>query len=434
MPEKGIRSNLKNKNVSNVKPSYLNIKFDSSRVQSVPDLFAFYYNELKQRMDEVASHEATVLKKANLMIHKIITQQKVAGTSGPPARKNGYEIASFHPTNANLALARLLENDPNDHAQRIALALDVLQAGRELTTEQIRQVMMHLALPIGMMHYDVEGIQGFLSAYRLYQTRLLSEYQRKDVTIQKYAKKTNDYSIKSSHKERARHLSYNYEILKRLIQRQEKVENTMSLLQPLNRRELLGALDGTVDIPPKSNLDQVRDMVEKKLSGVITSLMEIGFLHPTLHEAITLLQRMDKENPNPHFMQARLWMQQLKVRLIQQEVTQEARGMLQGCLKKVLMCYGRSLKLLPKAGAVTQLQRQIFLGHATACITVYSLRNVLKVPPEVYRKTLVQGRDSLHKSGLEEIYDKTNLFERYGLALDNEELLEFALSNLRTLR
>ena len=155
--------------------NYLNVPFNSHRLQSLPDIRQFYKNEYKERLKEIRMARGAGASK---VFSRLFSGMKKGGSSELGDRTTGLEIAKFKKIPQNMSLVSSLEKNPLRHSARIALAANLSQEKQNLSLEQNRQVMMQLAIPIGLGNFNGQNASILLSSYRFYQKQLLMKYKQ----------------------------------------------------------------------------------------------------------------------------------------------------------------------------------------------------------------------------------------------------------------
>ena len=169
-------------------------------------------------------------------------------------------------------------------------------------------------------------------------------------------------------------------------------------------------------------MDTYRDKIARSLFAIIISLSEVEFIHDELLTTIELMRGLNPDSPLPFALEGKIWMYRLQIIVIQQRYNHKLKGRVESTLKKCLATYGKGLKALPAINHMQDIQTQVLLGHTSACLFAYSLRNVLNIPRPMYMRFLESGKSSLQKSKIKPQQDSSNLFPRYVDAFEEQNV------------
>ncbi len=419
MAKSGVKSNIKQNTASQKSNSYLHTKFSQFQIQSVPDIGSYYYNEFKERVDEVKKSSSNVFQSASKIFSKIVSKKSTYSDSDQ--RKSGYEIARLNKTPEAMRMVQTLTENPKKHAARIALAASIIRQKDRLSLDELRRVMMQMAIPIGLGSFNVDNIKMLISAHRYYQHKLLEQYVRDFEKAESHLKHESQEGNEKFRRIR-NNLANNKDMLSRMIEqrKEDPVSMESEFLQSLSLRQIDQAVDGTFPLPKGKTIEDVKEGLERNLSAIILSLLNVEFLHQELLSLSDVLFTLRKETPVPHFLQGRISLQRLKIAVIHKDYNPKVKPMVQERLQKTLIAFGNSLKTVSSLQAHNPLRKQIFVGHAVACLFAYNLRSFLGIPPTVFQKLLMTGKNSLEQSGLRVADDVTDLFPQYIHALTEQ--------------
>ncbi|MBF0352235.1 MAG: hypothetical protein HQM11_14475 [SAR324 cluster bacterium] len=418
--------------------SFLNTKFDVTSVRTIPDIGGFYYNEFRQRVEELQQQNNSLLTSASQVFQNIIFKNRKTDFSQVSARKSGQEIAVFQPTKKNLAIVEELTREPGKHALRVLLASNVMTSGRAFEPEQIKQMMMQLAMPLGLGSFDVGNLKLLVSANRMYKNKLLSKFR---TTREKMSKGVEVGNANKNPQFTAVH--NNERLLTKLLKLPIDKLPTTDFIQSIQMSTIQKALDGTLPAQRGKTIKDTRLQIERNLTGIVMSLMEVEFLHPELFRFIDeTMKKLNPLSPLPFYLEACIWGNELKNMTVQEEFavkgvdlmhlnsellpselnSEYLNSSMKNALKKCLVAYGNSIKLLSGIGNMRQMQQKILLDHAQICLYAFSLKEQLKIPPSVFKEFLLGGRKSLLMSKLTEEYDKRGLLGNYQQILEAQGL------------
>ncbi|MBF0277658.1 MAG: hypothetical protein HQM13_07710 [SAR324 cluster bacterium] len=390
--------------------SFLNVPFNSQRLQSLPDIRSFYKSEFKERLKEIrAAHGHSASK----VFTKIFGGIKKTGDSVQKARISGLEIAEFKKTSQNMSLVSSLEKNPNRHSARIALAANLSQDKQNLTLEQNRSVLMQLALPIGLGNFNGQNASILLSSYRFYQKQLLMQY-KKDKNELKSLVVNPSENKDSANAQNLKNVTLGMDLLTPIIKlKQERVNVNAVDLKSLSIKTVQDTIDGTVKLPTGENINSYKEKIARSLFAIVMSLAEIEFIQDELLETINTMRGLNPDSPIPFALEGKIWMFRLQISVIHQRYSPKLKGRVESNLKQSLAAYGKGLKGLSTINHMKDIQTQVLLGHSSACLFAYSLRNVLNIPRPMYMRFLESGKSSLQKSHIKPKDDPSQLFGRY---------------------
>ncbi|MGK5093151.1 hypothetical protein WDW89_14190 [Deltaproteobacteria bacterium TL4] len=432
------KSSIKQGNAARKKPlNYLNTKFDIYNVRCLPDVGGLYYNEFRQRVDEIKNHSGSILNSATkafsaLLFSKAEKQEQAKSF----ARRSGLDIVDFEPSQSNTEIVEQLGKNPLQHRQRVTLATKVHNSVKSLPVEQMRQVLMQISVPMGFGEFDVGNMKLLASGNRRYKAKLLILFHHEK---QKIMRATGGSSYEQDPHFQC--LLRNEQLLKKLMERSIDKIQTADFVISLNLSTITKVLDGTLNIPKGTSMEDKRRSLERNLAGIVMTLMEVEFLHPELIRIIEQYMRpLNPASPLSHYVEACLWSNQLKIQTIHEEfasgkteslnaiesnMIQEEfskaniEKVMRGLLKNCLTAYATSLKLLPNLSNMKQMQKKILIEHAKMCLYAYSLKMQLKASDAVIKSIILSGSKSLRKAEYTPENDKMNLISNYKIILED---------------
>lgn len=411
------KSNLKQfTQVDQKNANFLMAKFNPVMMATVPDLMRYYHNELQQRVQEITGASNSLFSSAAKVFRKIFHSANVS-MAGSSNRISGFEIADFLPEKHNLSLVGTLNENPLKHSARMALVANIIKV-RTLDVDQTRMLMMQAALPIALGSYHEESIKQLREAYEIYMHKLLMRY-RKD--MQKIRARMEGKGPKDSRlTPQLENYGKNELLLSMIKDKQEHAPVESEYFKSITVEQIQKAIAGKLDTGG-GDVETAKKNLERNVIAIVVSLINIPFMHPNLIELVTECKKLRENSPVPDFLLGRLYMNQLRRSVTLEEVTQKARPQVQDRLKRTLTAYGHALKLIKNAGN-DKVERQVFLGHASACLYAYNLKTLLGIPPPVLAKFLQTGKQSLEKSQLQIRNDKGKLYDRFMQAFNEQHM------------
>lgn len=395
--------------------NYLQTKFNIQSMSCIPDVSGLYYGELRQRIEEVQQHSDSLLNSATKLFTKIYRTKKKIDTH-TQARITGREISSFDKDGEHDEIIEDLERNPRKHLQRIFLSSQIIKSLKNPDIEQRRQLMMQLAVPIGLGYFDGNGIKLLVNYYRSYQNKLHNEFMG---AIERLWASTPDHSKTPEYKNIQRNKNLLHSLQNRPIYRIQ----TVDFIRTLVSKTIKDAINGTSNVPTGSTLASIKEQLEHNLIKVLMALIDVDFMHPELIRiSETLLIPLNPDSPMPFFVQGCIWMNQVQIASIYEEFSPKAKPMINNRLQKCLAAYGMALKYLPAIQKKRQLYQKILTEHAQVCLYAYRLRKKLNIPNTVYKKFVTTGYKSLKQSGLKPQLDTKGLYEQYKKVFKTEEI------------
>ncbi|MBF0236586.1 MAG: hypothetical protein HQM12_02675 [SAR324 cluster bacterium] len=415
-----IQSTLKQNNFSHAyEKNYLNIIFNASDLETIPDLGQRYHNELGQRV-----HEIRAFYKSKSLVTQTLTSKLFSSKKDTPdgihGRISGLELITANPSADQKSRTSVLQTDPAQHPQRIALVRSCLNHPEHLSLDQVRAIMMHASIPFSMDHYNPEWITCIHGAFLLYQDRLLTFYQnqvsklelrlldeaRKETSNQENLQRAIDQIMRNIH------------LLKNLIPQCPPRMSIPDFLKPCDSNHFRRILDGKVD-----KLEEVREKMIRNLLFTGTLMLPFRYIHPQIQQIAEWIQKLDPTHPGFELLQARIWEEKLKPLVVLDNLGFSCKPQLDKILKKSLTAYGKSLRILSaETNPSSYLRQSILGGYAQMCLKAYDLRHILAIPPDAMRQMLVAGKKALDKSGITLDESPENLYRRFMEVLDSENL------------
>ncbi|MBF0236803.1 MAG: hypothetical protein HQM12_03795 [SAR324 cluster bacterium] len=406
--------------------SYLNSIFDPTDPGCIPDLRSMYYQEFFLRVQEVEGHRSGLMNSASNLFQKILVTREKLPTDDARARKSAYEILPYNPNQKNQKFVKELEQNPLQHSARLALVSSIIKAGAKLELDQSRKVLMHSMIPLGCGMCDPMMTKLIIAAYRTYQKNLVKYFQQKQEKAGLgHMEKNRDEVKDSRYKDVYQIFEDNLRLLNQIIRYQQSLPHMFELIQPLNIQTLSEMFEHKKEMMSDASIDKI----ERSLMAMVLTLLEVSILHKEMLKISKQMEFFRPQSPVPFFLQARIWMEQLRLEVFEAEQGTDRKKQIDHHLKETLALYGQSLKCLGKQTISPQIRRQILTGHASACLFAYTLRTVLQIPREVTKKLLLTGQKSLSASKLPVSQDQSGLYNRYleacsreGLSLDLNEM------------
>lgn len=398
--------------------NYLHVPFNSQRLSSFPDMKSYYKSEFEERINEIKIFKSSNV--ASAVFTKIfIRGKKVPGDPDKDARINGEELVEIKNSSQNASLAETLAKSPLKHAARIALTTNLYKDRQELSLEQLRKLMMQLAVTIGLENYNGHTSTLLITTYRLYQKKLYKKYQQDEKELEDLVRQQKNKDGSANEKNLKNVVACKNLMLPIMQLKPEKLLINPMEIKSVSMKEIIQAIDGTYPLERGQKIEIVRDEIARSLFAMVMSLAEIEFIHNTLLQLIDVMKGFGQDCL-PHALEGKLWMYRLQVAVIQLQFSKKVKPQVQAYLKKCLASYGAGLKSIPQIKHMPDVQKQIFLGYSSACLFAYSLRTILTLPHSVYLRFLEAGRGSLLKSGINVKEDPTGLFDRYLKAYEEE--------------
>lgn len=415
------KSGLKQTNAkSQSDATFLSIKFNPTSITTVPDIGKLYYNELRQRVNEISQHSSTLMPSASKVFSRLFKGKKEVDSS-MEARITGNEILAFHRSPVTNKAVDALQKNPYEHKQRLTLSVNILKSGEPLSVEQMRQILMQIAVPIGLGNFSSENIKILTSHYKNFRKVLFTEYLREIERIWAANPESRDFGNDPSFKSASGNRKIVEKLMKRSIYRVQPSDRIIAM----NETTLKQAIEGRLKFSSGSNLLSTKQQIETNLVKIIMALLDIEFLYPELIRITKeYLIPLKPLNPMAYFIQGCIWMNQLQIIAIFEEQNPKVRKLMNNVLQHCLESYGKSLKFLPAIEHNKELQQKILIEHAQICLYAYTLRKKLCIPVTVYRQLVITGYKSLIKSEIDPRRDSKRVLERYKETITKEKLEE----------
>ena len=357
-----------------VEEGIAHVKIRSEEIGNIPGLIEHWQTEIHKRKKEIEAYQNTgFIQRVSSLLQGEAVSPSVSGK----------ELAHYHPTKAALEKVKILKNDPTDMMARLELVSIVAKSGRDFPTEVYRLLLLQATIACCFGELTNVGLQMVIWTQDIYFSKLLQKCQNEssalEAKLKKDQEKENAFNRQSQ--EMRHHVALvkrNMQIIKNYQNQTEKAfkENKDGYNTTLNVSEITAYV---LDMGKKDPLERQQDekwmSIVKRTAELILLLRVLPLLKEETDKLCDLLKKIDKTDPVPHFLAAKVEMTDLlfKVGMYEGgERTVELRNAVQESFKKVHHLYGLAVKKVGKLPK-TKMECTIFVEYASLIHYFYKI-------------------------------------------------------------
>ncbi len=406
------------------------LKIKAQDLGNIPGLIEHWQAELNSRKKSILDYaEKTFMQKAtNLITGQDLTSPEVTGE----------EISKYHPTKVALEKVKLLKRNPQDMLNRLELVSIVAKSGRDFPVEVYRTLLLQATVACLFGELSNIGLQMVIWTQDIYFSKLYYKCQAEAIALESKSQseegKENAFTRQSQNlRNHVALVNRNMEIIKNYQKHTEKAikENKPAYNITLNVNEITAfLLKSTAD--NKVGEDRKRDeewmSLLKRAAELLFLLRVLPLLEGEAKKFSEQLKNRDKNDPIPHFLEAKMQMSDLMFKVGQYhggERTDEMREKVQESFKATHHHYNIAVKKVGKIPQ-TKMEFTIYIEYANLIHYFYKISTItlgIHLPPKwlsaVFQKAinllmLVQEDGQVNglimdiqKDILEEGFDKT---------------------------
>ncbi|MBF0277373.1 MAG: hypothetical protein HQM13_06275 [SAR324 cluster bacterium] len=386
------------------------LKIKAQELGNIPGLIDHWRSEINFRKKEILDYSKTTF------LQRVGNVMKGGEAVSPEV--SGEELSKFHPTKAVLALVKLLKRDPAHMMNRLELVSMVLKSGRDFPVELYRTLLLQATVACSFGEYSNVGLQMLIWTQDIYFSKLYYKCQREAIALESKLKsekgggKENAFTRQSQGlRNHIGQVTRNMEIIKNFQKQTEKaikenksVHNTeLTLDEIINCLLETGGKDKNME---DRKQDEKWSNIIKRSAELLLLLRVLPLLDSETKKLTAQLKKMDKNDPIPYFLDAKVQMSDLLFKVGQYQGGERTTKMLdqiQESFKATLHLYGLAVKRVGKMPK-SKMEYAIYIEYASLVHYFYKTSKVtlgLRLPPEwlstVFQKStnllsLVQGK------------------------------------------
>ncbi|MBF0276717.1 MAG: hypothetical protein HQM13_02950 [SAR324 cluster bacterium] len=363
------------------------LAIQADEIGNIPGTIEHWQHDIALRKKDIVKYtERTFMQRAAGILKRDLLS---AGT-------NGYELVKFHPLKKNEELVKELKTNPQNALIRLQLVSNFGKVNRNFPVEFYRSMLLQSMVACSLGEISIQGLQIAIWAQNTY--------------FQKLSKLCKDYLDKlKSNLEGIKDSDHSFRQRRPIEEKIKEVQRNINILRTYQEhankpmKEVIGA-DFTISLGEIQNTflsttgeksdKNSKQMIVKKVTGVINILRYILLLHPNAHELVDLLIRLDNKNPIGHFLKARISMSAMVFSVGRYEGGERTAGTkkeVQEHFKEAYHQYGLAVKKMGKVVKGTT-QYSILIEYANIILYFYQIANhLLKIKlPKPWIQTAMQ--------------------------------------------
>ena len=312
------------------------------------------------------------------------------------------------------SLVSKIASDPFSTAARVKLVRSVIHDKRDFPLSFYRNLLIQAAITIYLGHITPATLQIAGQTYRLYLDKIISTHKKNLLVVQSKQLKNVNLDIisikdliKADEEDEEKDIDENeamviqeIKITLKLLEYTDSLDEdtrgsiTMSMqmdeLDELTSKHRVKSLFGGADSAKNKHT-----LVVRKTLAALEVMKRIPVLHPIGLKIVGKLQVIDSKLPLPYLMEARLYMQVLRIltlRVVMRDLT--ARSSMTPTFNKAIVAYHKALKRSsftnPKRGDITVLSE-----FAQIAYYAYEQRKMLSLANHGVLKILEMGKKAV---------------------------------------
>ena len=345
------------------------LKIKPQELGNIPGLIDHWQAELNSRKKEILDYaKTTFIQRA---------AHRFKGNEITSAEVTGAELAKCHPTKSALEKVKLLKRNPKDMMNRLELVSIVAKSGRDFPVELYRTLLLQATIACSFGEFSNVGLQMVIWTQDIYFSKLYYRCQGEALALEAKLKseegKENAFTRQSQGlRQHIGLVTRNMEIIKNYQKQTEKAlkENKAIYNSSLSLDEVVTFLLESAG-KEKIGEDKKRDKqwmgILKRAAELLLLLRVLPLLEGEAKQLSSQLKKMDKNDPIPYFLAAKVQMGDLIFKVGQYqggERTVEMREKVQDSFKTTHHYYSLTVKRVGKMPK-TKMEFAIFIEYAS---------------------------------------------------------------------
>ncbi|MBF0276259.1 MAG: hypothetical protein HQM13_00650 [SAR324 cluster bacterium] len=374
------------------------LKIKAQELGNIPGLIEHWQAEINSRKKDILDYSKTTFMQR--------AANRIKGTDYAAPEVTGEELSKFHPTKSALEKVKLLKRNPTDMMNRLELVSIVAKSGRDFPVELYRTLLLQATVACSFGELSNVGLQMVIWTQDIYFSKLFYKCQGEALALESKLKseegKENAFTRQSQGlRSHIALVSRNMEIIKIYQKQSEKAlkENKAVYNTSLSLDEVTTFLleSGGKEMGEDKKRDGKWMSIIKRSAELLLLLRVLPLLDSEAKKLSSQLKKMDKNDPIPYFLEAKVQMSDLIFKVGQYqggERTVEQREKVQESFKTTHHCYGLAVKRVGKMPK-TKMEFAIFIEYASLIHYFYKISKTtlgIKLPSEwlaaVFDKTM----------------------------------------------